>query len=80
MAATMKFIEDDIKGELNARKKLASLGLALALAYSISLPARAELVKNLKTDGSIETRSIAIDNETDRTPPLTTTEVKPMCA
>src|SRR5690242_14163342 len=47
-------------------KKLASLSLALALVYSISLPARAELLKNLKTDGSIETRSFGIDNETDR--------------
>src|ERR1019366_7854135 len=47
-------------------KKLASLSLALALVYSISLPARAELLKNFKTDGSIETKSFAIDNETDR--------------
>src|SRR5260221_2853491 len=47
-------------------KKLASLSFALALVYSISLPARAELLKNLKTDGSIETRSFGIDNETDR--------------
>ncbi len=47
-------------------KKLASLSLALALVYSISLPARAELVKNFKADGSIETRVFGIDNETDR--------------
>src|SRR5438552_4175920 len=47
-------------------KKLASLSFALALVYSISLPARAELLKNFKTDGSIETKSISIDNETDR--------------
>src|SRR5882724_7246236 len=47
-------------------KKLACLGLALALVYSISLPARAELLKNFKTDGSIEVKSFGIDNETDR--------------
>src|SRR5882672_7888670 len=47
-------------------KKLASLGFALALVYSISLPARAELIKNFKTDGSIEVKSFGIDNETDR--------------
>src|SRR5438477_11878510 len=47
-------------------RKLASLSFALALVYFISLPARAELLKNLKTDGSIETRSFGIDNETDR--------------
>ncbi len=47
-------------------KKLASLSFALALVYSISLPARAELLKNLKLDGSLETRSFSIDNEIDR--------------
>jgi hypothetical protein len=47
-------------------KKLASLVFALALVYSISLPARAELLKNFKSDGSIETRSFGIDNEVDR--------------
>jgi len=47
-------------------RKLASLGFALALVYSISLPARAELLKNFKTEGSIETRSFGIDNESDR--------------
>src|ERR1022692_3886072 len=47
-------------------RKLASLSFALALVYSISLPARAELLKNLKTDGSIETRSYSVDNLTDR--------------
>ena len=47
-------------------RKLASLTLALALVYSISLPARAELLKNFKADGSIETKSFGIDNETDR--------------
>src|ERR1035441_6736771 len=46
--------------------KLASLSFALALVYSISLPARAELLKNFKTDGSIETRSFGINNEFDR--------------
>lgn len=46
-------------------RKLASLSLALALVYSISLPARAELLKNFKTDGSIEVRTFGIDNETD---------------
>src|ERR1700747_654966 len=44
-------------------KKLASLGFALALVYSISLPARADLFKNFKTDGSFETRSYSITNE-----------------
>ena len=47
-------------------KKLASLSFALALVYSISLPARAELLKNFKTDGSIEVKTFGIDNETDR--------------
>jgi len=47
-------------------RKIASLSFALALVYSISLPARAELLKNLKTDGSIETRSYSVDNLTDR--------------
>src|SRR5258708_17655319 len=47
-------------------RKLFSLSLVLALVQSISLPARAELLKNFKTDGSIETRSFGIDNETDR--------------
>lgn len=47
-------------------RKLASLCLALTLVYSISLPARADLLKNFKTDGSIETRSFGINNETDR--------------
>src|SRR6266571_2705112 len=46
--------------------KLASLSFALALVYSISLPARAELLKNFKTDGSIEVKSFGIDNEVDR--------------
>lgn len=49
-------------------KKLASLSFALALVYSISLPARAELLKNFKTDGSIEVKTFGIDNETDRNP------------
>src|SRR5262249_54315629 len=49
-------------------KKLTSLSFALALVYSISLPARAELLKNFKTDGSIEVRAYSIDNETDRNP------------
>src|SRR5882672_9211957 len=46
-------------------KKLASMSFALALVYSISFPARAELLKNFKTDGSIEVKSFGIDNETD---------------
>lgn len=46
-------------------RKLFSLSVALALVYSISLPARAELLKNLKTDGSIEVRTFGIDNEVD---------------
>lgn len=37
----------------------------MSLVPAIALPGRAELLKNLKTDGSIETRSIAINNETD---------------
>src|SRR5258708_38172311 len=49
-------------------KKLARLSLAMALVYSISLPARVEVLKNIKTDGSIEVRSFGIDNETDRNP------------
>jgi hypothetical protein len=47
-------------------RKLSSLALALALVPSILIPAHAELFKNLKLDGSIETRSFGIDNETDR--------------
>jgi len=47
-------------------RKLLSLSLALALVYSISFPARAELLKNFKMDGSIETRSFGINNESDR--------------
>jgi len=49
-------------------KYLLSLSLALALIESISIPARAdvELIKNLKLDTSIETRSVSIDNATDR--------------
>ncbi|MFA5974666.1 MAG: alginate export family protein [Elusimicrobiota bacterium] len=47
-------------------RRFLSLSLALALVYSISLPVRAELLKNVKLDGSIETRSFGIDNETDR--------------
>jgi len=47
-------------------KKLFSLGLVLALVESISFPAHAELFKNFKADGSIETRSLSIDNSTDR--------------
>src|SRR5688572_11292146 len=46
-------------------KQIASLSSVLALVFSISLPAHAELLKNLKTDGSIETKSFGIDNETD---------------
>lgn len=47
-------------------RKLFSLGFALALVESISFPAHADLLKNLKTDGSIEVKSFGIDNETDR--------------
>lgn len=43
-----------------------SLGIVLALAGSVTLPARAELLKNFKSMGSIESRSFSIDNETDR--------------
>jgi len=45
--------------------KLLSLSLALALMASVSLPVRAELLKNLKTDGSIEVKTFGIDNEVD---------------
>lgn len=47
-------------------KRLLSMSLALALVYSISFPARAELLKNFKTDGNIEVKSFGIDNEVDR--------------
>ncbi len=47
-------------------KHLSSLILSLALAVTVSLPGRAELLKNFKTDGSIQVRSFGIDNETDR--------------
>src|SRR5882762_6648072 len=47
-------------------KRLCCSGLALGLVVAITYPVRAELFKNLKTDGSIETRSFGIDNETDR--------------
>jgi len=47
-------------------KQLSSLILSLALVLSISLPGRAEILKNLKTDGSIEFKTFGIDNETDR--------------
>jgi hypothetical protein len=46
-------------------KRLLYVSLALALVYSISFPARAELLKNIKTDGSIEIRSFGIDNGLD---------------
>jgi hypothetical protein len=46
--------------------KLSSLALSLAMATSIALPGRAELLKNFKTDGSIEVKTFGIDNETDR--------------
>src|SRR5580765_8813499 len=47
-------------------RKLFSSGLVLGLVATISFPAHADLLKNFKTDGSIETRSFGIDNETDR--------------
>src|SRR5438552_14392372 len=47
-------------------RKLLCLGLVLTLVESISFPAHADLFKNLKLDGSLETRSFSIDNETDR--------------
>ena len=47
-------------------KRLCCSGLALGLVVVVSHPVRAELFKNLKTDGSIETRSFGIDNESDR--------------
>lgn len=47
-------------------KQLSSYILSLALVLSISLPGRAELLKNFKSDGSIQVRSFGINNETDR--------------
>jgi hypothetical protein len=47
-------------------RKLFSSALVLGLVVSVSFPAHADLLKNFKTDGSIETRSFGIDNETDR--------------
>jgi hypothetical protein len=46
-------------------RKLFSSSLVLGLVATISFPAHADLLKNFKTDGSIETRSFGIDNETD---------------
>jgi hypothetical protein len=47
-------------------RKLFSSAMALGLAVSVSIPARAELLKNFKTDGSLEVKAFGIDNETDR--------------
>ncbi len=47
-------------------RKLFSSGLTLGLVAFFSIPTHAEIFKNLKVDGSIETRSFGIDNETDR--------------
>jgi hypothetical protein len=47
-------------------RKLFSSSLVLGLVLSFVFPAHADLLKNLKTDGSIETRSFGIDNENDR--------------
>src|SRR5260370_37862161 len=47
-------------------RKPSRVSLRLPLIGYISLPARPEFVKNFKADGSIETRSFSIDNETDR--------------
>jgi hypothetical protein len=46
--------------------KHRALGAAMALTALALTPVRAELLKNLKTDGSIEVRSFSIDNEADR--------------
>jgi hypothetical protein len=48
------------------KRHLAHSSLALGLISCLALPSRSELFKNLKIDGSIETRSFGIDNETDR--------------
>jgi len=50
-------------------RKLFSSGLALALVASYGSPVRAEILKNLKTDGSIEVRTFGIDNEVDLSGP-----------
>ena len=47
-------------------RKLFSSGLALGLMVSVVIPAHADLLKNLKMDGSIEVRTFGIDNEIDR--------------
>ena len=49
-------------------RKMFSSGFVLGLVVFVTFPARAELLKNLKTDGSIEVRAFGIDNETDRNP------------
>jgi len=49
-------------------RKLFSSALVLGLVVFMSFPAHADLLKNFKTDGSIETRAFGIDNETDVDP------------
>ncbi len=49
-------------------RKLFSLALAFALLDSAAVPAHAELLKNFKTDSSIEVKTFGIDNETDANP------------
>src|SRR5882762_7742797 len=51
-------------------RKMFSSGLLLGLVVFLCIPVRAELLKNLKTDGSLEFRSFGIDNETDRNPAI----------
>jgi hypothetical protein len=66
MKPTVPNINDDKGGHSMQGRKLFSSGLVLGLVAFFTFPAHAEIFKNLKADGSIETRSFGIDNETDR--------------
>src|SRR4051812_37461818 len=46
--------------------KLFRSGLVLGLVAAVCFPARAEILRNFRTDGSFETRSFSINNEVDR--------------
>jgi hypothetical protein len=47
-------------------RHLITSGMVLGLVVTMGMSARAELLKNLKTDGSIQVRAFSIENETDR--------------
>jgi hypothetical protein len=47
-------------------RRLSSMVLALAMVLSITLPSRAELFKNFKTEGSLELLTMGVNNGTDR--------------